>query len=324
MQHVIALVIGFLLDMVLGDPPVLPHPVRLIGRFISACEKLLYRDNASPRSQFVCGTLLVIIVVGVSTAFTALLLWLCGLANIWFATVVEGIICYWMLATKQLKVESMKVHDALVNGTLDEARSCVSMIVGRDTESLSKEEVAQAAVETVAENTSDGSVAPLVFMALFGAAGGVFYKAVNTLDSMVGYKNDRYRHFGTFAARLDDVLNWIPARLAGVLMCISAWLLHMDAAGAWRIFLRDRLNHSSPNSAHTEAACAGALGIQLGGSHFYFGKLVEKPTIGDPMREICPDDIISANRLLYMTAILGLVVSLVIAWCVMLAWGVFV
>ncbi len=323
MQHILALLIGFALDMLFGDPPALPHPIRLIGRFISVCERALYREDVSPSSQRVRGALLVIIVVGVSTSCTALLLWLCSLVNVWFATVIEGVICYWMLAAKQLRVESMGVHDALVQGSLDEARRRVSMIVGRDTEELDERGVAQAAVETVAENTSDGVVAPLIYMALFGAAGGVFYKAVNTLDSMVGYKNEKYRDFGTVAARLDDILNWIPARLSGVLMCISAWFLRMDAAGAWRIFLRDRLQHASPNSAHTEAACAGALGVQLGGSHHYFGKLVEKPSIGDDLHPICAEDILKANRLLYMTAFLALIVSLGIAWCVMLAWEVF-
>ncbi|MDO4890130.1 MAG: adenosylcobinamide-phosphate synthase CbiB, partial [Coriobacteriaceae bacterium] len=192
------------------------------------------------------------------------------------------------------------------------ARTAVSMIVGRDTDALDERGVAKAAVETVAENTSDGVMAPLVFMAIGGAPLAVAYKAVNTMDSMVGYKNERYRHFGTAAARTDDVLNFIPARLAGVLMCLAAPIVGLDGAGAWRIFLRDRRRHSSPNSAHTEAACAGALGVQLAGGAYYFGEYVSKPTIGDAGRPVEADDIERANRLMCATAVLGLAVALLL------------
>ena len=324
MQHILALIIGFALDMALGDPHWMPHPIRLIGRFIALGERVLLRADASVPVQRACGALLVVLVAGISTACAALLIWACTLLSPWLSLAAESVICYQMLAARQLKIESMLVYDALAHGTLAQARSCVGMIVGRDTDALDEEGVAQAAVETVAENTSDGEIAPLFFMALFGAAGGVLYKAVNTMDSMVGYKNERYRYFGTAAARLDDVLNWIPARVAGVLMCAGAWLARFDARGAWRIFCRDRRKHSSPNSAHTEAACAGALGIQLGGAHRYFGKLVEKPTIGDATRPICPEDIVRANRLMYATALLGLIASLIIAWCAMLVGEVLI
>ena len=180
------------------------------------------------------------------------------------------------------------------------------MIVGRDTDRLDETGVAKAAVETVAENTSDGVIAPLLFLVLGGAPLGMLYKAANTMDSMVGYKNNQYLYYGRAAARLDDVLNWIPARLAGVLMCLGAVLCGYDGRGAWRIFLRDRKQHKSPNSAHTEAACAGALGVQLAGSNYYFGKLVEKPTIGDDLRAVEAFDIVRAGRLLYATAFLAL------------------
>lgn len=322
--HLIALIVGFALDLLLGDPYWMPHPIRLIGRFISASERLLYKEGAPANSMRWRGVMLVIIVTGISTACAVALIWICSMVNIVLATAVESVICYQMLATKQLKVESMKVYDALATGSLEDARKQVGMIVGRDTAELDESEVAQAAVETVAENASDGVIAPLLFMAVFGAAGGVFYKSVNTMDSMVGYKNDRYRHFGTAAARFDDVLNWIPARVSGVLMCLAAAPVGLDAAAAWRIFKRDRKKHASPNSAYTEAACAGALNVQLGGSHYYFGKLVEKPTIGDNLRPICAEDIVRANRLLYMTAFFGLVLCSCIAWCVMLCAGVLV
>ena len=321
--HLIALIAGFALDLLLGDPYWMPHPIRLIGRFISATERMLYKEGTSASSMRWRGVALVVIVAGVSTACAIVLIWACSMVNVVLSTVVESIICYQMLATRQLKVESMKVHDALAANDLEKARECVGMIVGRDTAALDESEIAQAAVETVAENASDGVIAPLLFMAVFGPAGGVFYKSVNTMDSMVGYKNERYRHFGTAAARLDDVLNWIPARISGVLMCIAAAPVGLDMAGAWRIFKRDRKKHASPNSAYTEAACAGALNVQLGGSNYYFGKLVEKPTIGDKLRPICTEDIVRANRLLYMTAFFGLALCSCIAWCVMLCAGVF-
>jgi adenosylcobinamide-phosphate synthase len=203
-------------------------------------------------------------------------------------------------------VESVKVVKALERDGLDAGRTAVSMIVGRDTANLTEEEVVAAAVETVAENASDGILAPLLWMAVFGPLGGMFYKAVNTMDSMVGYQNDRFLHYGRCAAKLDDALNWIPARLAGFLMCIAAFW-GFDGKGAFRIFFRDRRNHRSPNSAHTEAACAGALGIQLGGAHFYFGQLVEKPTIGDAHRPIERQDVGRANTLALTTALLALI-----------------
>ena len=216
--------------------------------------------------------------------------------------------CYWVLATKSLKTETMKVYDALKEGNLKKACFAVSMVVGRDTEVLDDIGVTKAAVETVAENASDGVIAPLLFLMIGGAPLGFFYKAVNTMDSMVGYKNDKYLYFGRAAAKFDDVLNYIPARLSGMLMCGAAAFCGMDSKNAWRIYRRDRYNHSSPNSAHTEATAAGAMHIQLAGNAYYFGKLYEKPTLGDPDRPVEYEDIPRVNRLLYATAILSLVV----------------
>ena len=219
---------------------------------------------------------------------------------------VETVLSYQLLAAKSLRVESGKVYQALKAGDLPAARRAVSMIVGRDTDRLDEAGVAKAAVETVAENASDGVIAPLLFLAIGGAPLGMAYKAVNTMDSMVGYKNDKYLYFGRAAARLDDVLNLIPARVAGVLMCLGAAASGYDGRNAWRIFRRDRKNHKSPNSAHTEAACAGALQLQLVGPSYYFGKLVDKPTIGDDQRPVEPLDILRAGRILYATAFLAL------------------
>ena len=303
-----ALLLGFLLDLLLGDPRWLPHPIRAIGALIAGLEKVLRK--LFPKNQggeLAGGVALVILVLALSGGFTLLVLWLCGKVGLWLRFLAETILCFQLLATRSLKGESMKVYKALKAGDLEGARYAVSMIVGRDTQCLDEAGVARAAVETVAENASDGVIAPLIFLAIGGAPLGMVYKAVNTMDSMVGYKNDQYLWFGRCAAKLDDVVNFIPARLAGVLMCLGAGFSGFDAPNALRIFRRDRKNHKSPNSAHTEAAAAGALHIQLGGSNYYFGKLVEKPTIGDADHPVEPLDIVRVNRLMYATAFLALV-----------------
>ena len=303
-----ALLLGFFLDLLLGDPSWLPHPIRAIGALIAALEKALRR--LFPKRQggeLAGGAALVILVLALSGGFTLLVLWLCGQVGLWLRFLAETVLCYQLLATRSLKGESMKVYQALKAGDLEGARHAVSMIVGRDTQRLDEAGVARAAVETVAENASDGVIAPLLFLTIGGAPLGMAYKAVNTMDSMVGYKNDRYLWFGRCAARLDDLVNFIPARLAGLLMCLGAGFSGFDGPNALRIFRRDRKNHKSPNSAHTEAAAAGALHIQLGGPNYYFGKLVDKPAIGDADHPVEPLDIVRVNRLMYATAFLALV-----------------
>lgn len=306
MQHFLALIAGFCVDLILGDPLWLPHPVQGIGWLICRLETLLRKIFApTKRGLLVAGIVLVVLVVGLTGGVTWLCLWLSGLVSPVLQFVIEVVICYQVLATKSLRTESMKVVRALKTGTLDDARRAVSMIVGRDTAQLTEEEVLSAAVETVAENTADGIIAPLIFAALLGPVGAMCYKAVNTMDSMVGYRNDRYLYFGRAAAKFDDVCNFLPARIAGLLMCLAA-CFGFDAKGAFRVYRRDRRKHLSPNSAQTEAACAGALGLQLGGAHLYFGKRVEKPTIGDAVRKIERSDVKKANNLALLTAILSL------------------
>ena len=308
-SHLLALLIGFCLDLLLGDPHWAPHPVRAIGALIAGLEKLLRNMlPKSPAGELTGGVALVLLTLAIPTGLTVLLLWGCYLVSPWLALAVESLLSYQLLATKSLAAESRKVYDALKTGDLDKARYAVSMIVGRDTASLDEAGVARAAVETVAENASDGVIAPLIFLAIGGAPLGMFYKAANTMDSMVGYKNDQYLYFGRAAAKFDDILNLIPARVAGVLMCLGGAAAGYDGKNAWRIFIRDRKNHKSPNSAHTEAACAGALQLWLAGPNYYFGKLVDKPYIGDDQRPIEPLDILRSGRILYATAFFALLV----------------
>lgn len=314
--HIYALILGFLLDLIFGDPAILYHPICIIGNLISHMEKPFRAAfPKTEKGELTAGVFFGIFVVGVSTAVPFGLLVLARRLNFWLYFALLTLWSFQILAAKSLKTESMKVYTALKEGDLEKARHAVSMIVGRDTQSLSAEGVAKAAVETVAENSSDGVVAPLIFLAIGGPALGFFYKAVNTLDSMVGYKNDKYLYFGRFSAKLDDVLNYIPARFSGLLLVLASPPAGLSMSGAWRIWRRDRKNHASPNSAQTESAAAGALGVQLAGDAYYFGKLYKKPTIGDPVRPIEYEDIRRMNRLMYagVTLALGIVVVLAAA-----------
>ncbi len=320
--HIFAFIAGFVLDLLIGDPHFIPHPVRLIGSLISFLDKRLNCDAGNNRSgektavdaniektklsKYKRGMLLAFTVIIVVFAVSALILETAYSINLYAGIIVEAVMTWQILATKCLRVESMRVYDALRTDGVDAGRRAVSMIVGRDTSVLDAAGVTRAAVETIAENTSDGVIAPMLYTAIGGPVLGFVYKAVNTMDSMLGYKNDKYMYFGRFAARLDDVVNFIPARISAYLMIAAAFIggRQFDGRNAYRIFKRDRFNHASPNSAQTESVCAGALRVQLAGDAVYFGKLVKKKYMGDGLREIEYEDIKRANRLMYITAFL--------------------
>ncbi|MDO4344278.1 MAG: adenosylcobinamide-phosphate synthase CbiB [Eubacteriales bacterium] len=325
----LALAVGFIADLLFGDPRWIYHPVRMIGSLIAALEKILrnlfhisIQEPEKPsskekstaregvdsfrRREFLAGTLLAVIVIFVSSGIPLLILLGAQRIHPYLRLTVESIFCWQLLAMKSLKDESMKVYDRLKEHDLEGARRAVSMIVGRDTQRLDEAGTARAAIETVAENASDGVIAPLLYMAVGGAPLGFFYKAINTMDSMVGYKNERYLYFGRFAAKLDDVANFIPARLSALFMIAASGFCGMDMKHAWRIFKRDRMRHASPNSAQTEAVMAGALKVQLAGDAWYFGELYKKETIGDDIRPVEPKDIVRANRLMYAASVLAL------------------
>ncbi|WP_298024088.1 adenosylcobinamide-phosphate synthase CbiB [uncultured Dysosmobacter sp.] len=303
-----AAVCGFLLDLLLGDPAWLIHPVVLMGKLINWVEKTLRpRFSQTSAGEFRAGVCLAVLLPAAALAVTgggcALAFWLHPAAG--FA--LQTLWCWQALAMKGLAAESRNVCGALQSGSLPAARKAVARIVGRDTERLSAEGVAKAAIETVAENFSDGVAAPMLYMFLGGAPLAMVYKSINTMDSMVGYQNQRYLYFGRAAAKLDDAVNFLPSRIAACFWIAAAALTGQDGRGAFRMWRRDARCHASPNSAQTESACAGALGVQLAGPAWYFGELYEKPTIGDPTRPVVPEDILLANRMLYAAGTLLLV-----------------
>ncbi len=357
-NRILVLFIAAAVDLLIGDPHWLWHPVQGIGTLITFFEKILRRIFAVPprregsgktemqkgvsvqaeeaekgtekeeekeeredRSfhtrERMAGALMTVLVLAVSTGLILLLLNLCGRIHPCLRLVFEGALCGRLLALRSLGEAGFSVREPLLRGDIEGARRAVSMIVGRDTERLDEEGIAKAAVETVAENTSDGVTAPLFYMILFGGIGGVFHKAVNTMDSMTGYKNARYMFFGTAAARLDDIMNFIPARLTALFMILACYLPGKtsvtaagktvwipDGAAAYRIWRRDRLKSPSPNSAQTESVCAGALHLCLLGDTWYFGELHRKAEIGDGGRRVEPEDITRSVRLMNRTAFL--------------------
>ena len=309
----LAILTGFVVDCFIGDPANLPHPVTLIGKTISFFEKTLRSIfPQTPRGEVAAGGVMVVLVVLLSGAVPFAILYFCAKLSPWLYFAVCALMCWQIVAAKCLKTEAEKVRACLARGDLPAARRQVGMLVGRNTENLTAEQVVKAAVETVAENTSDGVTAPLFWLALGGPTAGFIYKAINTMDSMVGYKNDKYLNFGRCAAKLDDAANYLPSRLTALCMIAAAALTGLNAKNAARVWKRDRRKHASPNSGQTESVCAGALGVQLGGNAYYFGKLYEKASLGDPDRPVEPADITRTCRLMYGTsAILLALIELV-------------
>ena len=313
MSLTFAILCGFMLDLLLGDPvvPHIPHPVVVMGRFITRLEtRLRSVFPKTPRGELAAGRVLAVVLSLGTLAVTGLICWGGAALHPALGFFFQTLWCWQALAVKDLASEGRNVHDVLETGDLSAARKAVGRIVGRDTRKLTREGIIKATVETVAENFSDGVLAPLFYMLLGGAPLAMMYKAVNTMDSMVGYKNDRYLYFGRAAAKLDDAANLLPSRLAALLWIAASGLTGQDMAGAFRIWRRDRHNHASPNSAQCESACAGALGVELAGPAYYFGQFYDKPTIGDSLRSIETEDILRTNRTMYAASFLALSVGL--------------
>ncbi|MDU7439903.1 MAG: cobalamin biosynthesis protein [Clostridium sp.] len=308
------LTIGFILDLLIGDPNNPFHPVRGIGLLASNLETIFRK--LLKNSLKIAGLIVWMITIILTFAITYGIIFVCMKINKYLGIIVQGIIIYFCISAKGLVVEGYKVIKYLNEGNIEKSRKQLSYIVGRDTESLDSKGITRAVIETIAENMSDGVIAPILFAGIFGAAGSMAYKAVNTMDSMFGYKNEKYIKFGYFPAKLDDLFNYIPARVTGIFIIISSFFLKRDYKNSFKIYKRDRYNHTSPNSAHPEAAMAGALDIQLGGANYYFGKIVEKPVIGDKIKEIEINDVKKTAEILYLSAVMGFILMVIIKFII--------
>lgn len=315
MNYLTAIILGYIIDIVVGDPYWFPHPVRFIGWLINTLEKGVRKVTKSDRGLKIGGVFLLILTAGITGAIMWTILWALSIVGEVYLFVGQVFFSWLILSTKCLAFEAKMVYKSF-DGGLEAARKRVGYIVGRDTDNLTEEEVVKATVETVAENTTDGIVSPLIYLLIGGPVLGMMFKAVSTLDSMVGYKNEKYLNLGWASAKFDDVLNYIPARITGFIMVAAAFICKLDGKSSYKILKRDRRNHKSPNCAWSESAAAGALQIQLGGTHNYFGKSVYKPTIGDDIKPVQKDDILKMNKLMYVTSVLSLIVFTTITWSV--------
>ncbi|MGB9779790.1 adenosylcobinamide-phosphate synthase CbiB [Caldanaerobacter sp.] len=300
--------LAYLLDLIFGDPEGYPHPVRLIGSLISKEERIIRKYAKNPKALKLAGFFMCFFTTTLAYAVTYISIYLAGFINHYFAYLIEVAFIYTTLATKDLARAAYSVYTPLKKKDLKAARENLALIVSRDTENLEDKDIIRGVLETVSENISDGIIAPMFYAFLGGAPLAMFYKAASTLDSMVGYKNEKYKDLGFASAKLDDLLNFIPARITGLLIVISSFLLGYDYKNSFKIFIRDRLKHESPNSAHGEAALAGALGVELGGLNYYFGKPVIKPKLGDKKEELSLKHINSSVKIMYMTSFIGLIV----------------
>ena len=306
-MNILSIYIGYIMDLIIGDPYSFPHPVRYIGKLIKKTEKKIRNIAKSDKDLKIGGFALWFITVGITYLVTYLIVKLSSFIPGGFL-IANSLLIYTTLATKCLKDEAVKIYKVLKTGDIEKSRIQLSYIVGRDTEHLDEDEIIRATIETVAENTVDGIIAPMFYAFIGGAPLAMAYKAINTLDSTVGYKNEKYKDLGFASAKIDDVANYIPARISVLLMMIGSLMLGYDYKNSSKIAIRDRKNHKSPNCAYPEGAVAGALGVQLGGTNIYFGQAVYKPTIGDKIREIEIDDIVKTNKIMYATSIASMVI----------------
>ncbi|NMS91596.1 cobalamin biosynthesis protein [Clostridioides difficile] len=317
-MNILSIYIGYVTDLIVGDPYSFPHPVRFIGKLINLTQGMIRKVFKSDKQLKFGGFILWFITVGITYLITYAIVKLFSFNGL-LSVVINGFIIYTTLATKCLKDEALKIYDVLKTGDIEKSRTQLSYIVGRDTTNLSESEIIRATVETVAENTVDGIIAPMFYAFIGGAPLAMAYKAINTLDSTVGYKNEKYKDIGFASAKIDDIANYIPARISIVLMTIGSFFLHYNYRNCFKISIRDRKNHKSPNCAFSEGAVSGALGIQLGGTNFYFGEKVYKPTIGDKLREIDKEDIIKTNKIMYASSFTSILVfTLVYVLCRMI------
>ena len=309
---VIKIWIAYILDLIFGDPQNIIHPVQIIGKIISLGEKILLKEKSGSRYKFFAGIILNIFVVSITYGLTCLIYKSSKISGVF--TLIEIYLMYTVFSVNSLAREGNRVYNILKEGNIEKARKDLSYLVSRDTETMDEKMIIRSTMETISENTVDGIVAPMFYMFLGGLPLAMTYKAINTLDSMVGYKNEKYMDFGKFSAKIDDVVNFIPARITGVLIVAASMILRYNYKNSLKIFIRDRKNHSSPNSAHAEASVAGALGVQFGGRVSYFGKEADKPIIGDKIKDFELEDIKKNIKIMYITSFLSLAIfSLIFA-----------
>ena len=308
---VIKIWIAYILDLIFGDPQNIIHPVQIIGKIISLGEKILLKEKSGSRYKFFAGIILNIFVVSITYGLTCLIYKSSKISGVF--TLIEIYLMYTVFSVNSLAREGNRVYNILKEGNIEKARKDLSYLVSRDTETMDEKMIIRSTMETISENTVDGIVAPMFYMFLGGLPLAMTYKAINTLDSMVGYKNEKYMDFGKFSAKIDDVANFIPARITGVLIVAASMILRYNYKNSLKMFIRDRKNHSSPNSGHAEAGVAGALGVQFGGRVSYFGKEVDKPVIGDKIKDFELEDIKKNIKIMYAASFLSLVVFSVIS-----------
>jgi len=309
---VIKIWIAYILDLVFGDPQNIIHPVQIIGKMISLGEKILLKEKSGSRYKFFAGIILNIFVVSITYGLTCLIYKSSKISGVF--TLIEIYLMYTVFSVNSLAREGNRVYNILKEGDIEKARKDLSYLVSRDTETMDEKMIIRSTMETISENTVDGIVAPMFYMFLGGLPLAMTYKAINTLDSMVGYKNEKYMDFGKFSAKIDDIANFIPARITGFLIVAASMILRYNYKNSLKIFIRDRKNHSSPNSAHAEASVAGALGVQFGGRVSYFGKEADKPTIGDKIKDFELEDIKKNIKIMYVASFLSLAIfSLIFA-----------